>query len=98
VHGILTTWRLRPDEGLDQLIHDLGDRLAADGVKLPSHVAGYAMQVAPARMMTLNIYEDAEQAEIAAHALALATLAVMADHAEIVECQTGPAFEITTST
>jgi hypothetical protein len=55
VHGIITTWRLRPDDGLDQLIHDLNDLLAAEGVKLPGHVAGYAMQVAPARMITLNI-------------------------------------------
>ena len=97
MHGILTTWRLRTDEGLEHLIQDLDAHLAADGVKLPGHVAGYAVQVAPARMMTLNIYEDAEQAETAAHALALATLSVMADHAEIVECQVGPSFEITTS-
>jgi hypothetical protein len=97
VHGIITTWRLRPDDGLDQLIHELNELLDAEGAELPGHVAGYAVLVGPAQLMMLNIYEDDEQAEIAARALALAALAVMADHGEEVERLMGPAFEITAS-
>jgi hypothetical protein len=97
VHGIITTWRYQPEDGLEQRIRGLNERLATEGATLPGHVAGYAVQVAPARMMMVNIYEDAAQAEIAAHALALVTLAVMGEHAEVIESQTGPAFAITTS-
>ena len=94
MHGILTTWQLRTGEDLEQLIRDLGDHLAAGAAELPGHLAGYAVQVAPDRMVSLNVYEDSESAEVAAHALSLVVLGVMAGHAEIVERQIGPATEI----
>jgi ribosomal protein L16/L10AE len=97
MHATLTTWQLRTGEDLEQLIRELGDRLAAGAAELSGHVAGYAVQVAPDRLVSLNVYEDTESAEVAAHALSLAVLEVMAGHAEVVERQVGPAVEIVPS-
>jgi hypothetical protein len=94
MHGILTLWRLRPDENFEHLADRLSTRIAESEATLPGYVAGYAVRTGLDTMATFNVYESAIEAEVASHALALVVLEAMEGHAQVIERHSGPVHEL----
>ena len=94
MHGILTHWRLRPDENFEDLVGRLAARIAEGESALPGYLAGYAVQTGLDTLATFNVYESAIDAEVASHALALVVLEAMEGHAQVIERHSGPVHEL----
>ena len=97
MHGSLVTWQIcRPGPDFDELIEDI-DRAAGlrpEVSRQPGFVAGHLVRVAPDTMVSLTIYESAEQAERSFGALQPTIRQLMGSHVRIIERRTGPAHEM----
>ena len=97
MYASLVTWQIcRPGPDFEELIDDI-DRAAGLWPKVarrPGFVTGHVVQVAPDTMVSLTVYESAEQAESSFSALQPTIRELMGSQVRIVERRTGPAHEI----